>query len=320
MSGPRPDVSVVIVNWNTRQYLLDCISSLRSETTEATLEIIVVDNGSHDGSQAALRDAFPDVTLIENGANFGFARANNVGFGVATGRYLGLVNTDVIALDGVVDKMVAYLDDHPRVGVAGPRTVNRDLTLRQNCRRFPTLWNAAGDYLMLKRILPGVERVAGRTLPASTYRTTHEAEVLSGCFMMVRRDAFEEVGPLDEDFFFYGEDTDWCKRFHDAGWTIVYFADAEAIHFGGGSTKAFPVKYYLTMERADLMYWRKHHPAPARWAYVAMKSVYHLVCSAAWLLPAVLRRDETSRLKLHGHANNLSWLLTRRSRVPLIGP
>lgn len=313
MSSSRPDVSVIIVNWNTRQYLLDCIASLRKETTASTLEIIVVDNGSHDDSPAALRDAFPDVTLIENGANLGFARANNIGFRVATGRYLCLVNTDVIALDGVVDQLVAYLDAHPRVGIAGPRTVNRDLTLRQNCRRFPTLWNAAGDYLMLKRILPGVERFAGRTLPASTYVATHEAEVLSGCFMMVRGAAFDEVGPLDEDFFFYGEDTDWCRRFHDAGWSIVYLVEAEAIHFGGGSTKAYPVKYYLTMERADLMYWRKHHSAPARWAYVAMKCVYHLACTAAWILPAGLRRDEASRLKLQGHANNLVWLLTRRS-------
>ena len=82
--------------------------------------------------------------------------------------------------------------------------------------------------------------------------------------MMVRREAFDEVGPLDEDFFFYGEDTDWCKRFHDAGWKVVYFADAEAIHFGGGSTKAYPVKYYLTMEQADLQYWRKHHPRAAQ--------------------------------------------------------
>ena len=282
MKPTRPDVSVIIVNWNTSQYLLDCIDSLLDQTSRSTLELVVVDNGSQDGSQEALRTAHPDVTLIENGANLGFAKANNIGFEVATGRYLCLVNTDVIALDGVLDKMVAYLDSNPGVGVAGPRTVTRDLTLRQNCRRFPTLANAAGDYLMLKRILPGVERFEGRTLKASTYAVTHDAEVLSGCFMMVRREAFDEVGPLDEDFFFYGEDTDWCKRFHDAGWKVVYFAEAEAIHFGGGSTKAYPVKYYLTMEQADLKYWRKHQPRAAQRAYRMMKFVYHLASTAAW--------------------------------------
>jgi GT2 family glycosyltransferase len=315
MPSSRPDVSLVIVNWNTRQYLLDCIESLLEQTTRASLEFVVVDNGSHDGSQEALREAYPEVTLIENGANLGFARANNIGFEVATGRYLCLVNTDVIALDGVVDKMTAYMDAHPSVGVLGPRTVTRDLALRQNCRRFPTLANAAGDYLMLKRILPGVERFEGRTLKASTYATTHEAEVLSGCFMMVRREAFDEVGPLDEDFFFYGEDTDWCKRFHDACWKVVYFADAQAIHFGGGSSKAYPVKYYLTMEQADLKYWRKHYPRGVRRAYVAIKSVYHLACTAAWLPLSLVRRDEQSELKLRGHATNLVWLTTGRSLV-----
>lgn len=311
----RPDVSVVIVNWNTRQYLLDCIESLLAQTTVARLEIIVVDNGSEDGSQSALRAAYPDVTLIENGANFGFARANNVGFKVATGRYLCLVNTDVIALDGVIDRLLAHMDDDERIGVAGPRTLTRDLKLRQNCRRFPSLANAAGDYLMLKRLLPGVERFEGRTLKASTYSATHDADVLSGCFMMVRREAFDEVGPLDEDFFFYGEDTDWCKRFDDAGWKVVYDAGAEAIHFGGGSTKAYPVKYYLTMEQADLRYWRKHHSHAACAAYVAMKCAYHLACVAAWLPLSMIRRDDDSRVKLRGHAINLVWLTTRRCLV-----
>jgi len=315
VNGARPDVSIVIVNWNTRQFLLECIETLLAETVDTRLEIIVVDNGSEDGSQDALRERYPDVTLIENGANLGFARANNVGFRVAAGRYLCLVNTDVIALDRVVDKLVAHMDANPGIGVLGPRTLTRDRKLRQNCRRFPTLLNAAGDYLMLKRLLPGIEALEGRTLKASTYSATHDAEVLSGCFMMVRRDAFDQVGPLDEDFFFYGEDTDWCKRFVDAGWRVVYFADAEAIHFGGGSTKAYPVKYYLTMEQADLRYWRKHQPPAACAVYVAMKSVYHLACAAAWVPLSLLRPDADSKVKLRGHTINLVWLLTRRSLV-----
>ncbi len=307
----RPDVSIIIVNWNTRQYLLDCIESLLAQTHRATLEIIVADNGSHDDSAEALKDAHPDVTLIENGANLGFAKANNIGFRVATGRYLCLVNTDVIALDGVVDKLMDYMDANPGVGVAGPRTVTRELELRQNCRRFPNLGNAAGDYLMLKRLFPG--RFAGRTLKAATYAQTHDAEVLSGCFMMVRREAFDQVGPLDEDFFFYGEDTDWCKRFHDAGWRVVFLAEAEAIHFGGGSSKARPVAYYLTREKADMIYWRKHHPPAERAGYAAMKIAYHLACTAAWLPLTLVRRDEQSALKLRGHAASLVWLTTRRS-------
>lgn len=313
MGQARPDVSIVIVNWNTRAYLLDCIASLKATTEHATLELVVVDNGSHDGSVEAVRAAHPDAVVLENGANLGFAKANNVGFRVATGRYVCLVNTDVIALAGVIDTMVDHLDRQPDVGALGPRTVTREGALRQNCRRFPSLANAAGDYLMLKRLLPG--RFAGRTLPADTYRRTHDAEVLSGCFLMVRREVLDQVGPLDEVFFFYGEDTDWCRRIHDAGWRLVYLADAEAVHFGGGSSGDRPEAYYLTMEKADLTYWRKHHGPAARAAYVAMKTVYHAASTLAWVPLAAARRDGPSLRKLRGHANNLVWLVTRRSIV-----
>lgn len=311
MNSEPVDVSIVIVNWNTRQYLLDVIASLYETTRDTSLEIIVVDNASHDGSADALEQAHPQVRLIRNDDNLGFAKANNIGFAVARGRALCLVNTDVVALDGVIDKLWAYLRAHPEVGVVGPRQINGEGRTRLNVRRFPNLANAAGDYLWLKRlgILPG------RALPPSTYLRTHDAEVLSGAFLMVRRDAFEEVGPLDEDFFFYGEDTDWGKRFHDAGWGIVYHPEAEAIHFGGGSTAAYPVKYYLTMEQADLLYWRKHQPATARAVYVAIKVVYHLACIAGWtgIWLARPERREQASLKLRGNAINTVWLLTRRS-------
>lgn len=310
MTSAPVDVSVVIVNWNTRDYLLGVVASLKATTT-VPMEIIVVDNDSHDDSAAALQEHHPDVTLIRNPANFGFAKANNIGFAAASGRALCLVNTDVIALDGVIDRLWAYLAEHPEVGVVGPRQINGEGETRLNVRRFPTLANAAGDYLWLKKL--GI--VPGRALPLSTYSHTHPAEVLSGAFLMVRREAFEQVGPLDEDFFFYGEDTDWGKRFHDAGWGIVYHPEAEAIHFGGGSTAAYPVKYYLTMEQADHLYWRKHHSAAARGAYVAIKVVYHLAAIAGWAGIWVARpqRREQAALKLRGNLINTVWLVTRRA-------
>jgi len=311
VSAAAVDVSVVIVNWNTRDYLVDVVTSLKETTHRATMEIIVVDNASHDGSQQALRERHPDVTLIENPGNFGFARANNIGFAAASGRALCLVNTDVVALDGVIDKLWEYLVANPDVGLVGPRQINGEGKTRLNVRRFPTLANAAGDNLWLKRL--GL--LSGRALPPDTYHHTHDAEVLSGAFLMVRREAFDQVGPLDEDFFFYGEDTDWGRRFHDAGWRIVYHPEAEAIHFGGGSTAAYPVRYYLTMEQADLLYWRKHHPAPARAGYVAIKVVYHLASLAGWAVLWLARPDRRSQaaLKLRGNAINTVWLLTRRS-------
>ncbi len=312
---PTPDVSIVIVNWNTRQYLLECIESLISQTSRTSIEIIVVDNASEDGSQDALGQTYPQVKLIQNSENLGFAKANNIGFAVASGSAFCLVNTDVIALGGVVDKLWDYLSTHPTVGMVGPRTINRDSETRLNVRRFPSITNAVGDYFWLRR-LPFIG-VPGRALPKSTYCQTHDAEVLSGCFLMVRRDAVDEVGALDEDFFFYGEDTDWCKRFSDSGWGIVYHPEAEAVHYGGGSSAAYPVKYYLTMEQADLRYWRKHHSPRAVAVYLAIKVTHHLVSLGVWLarwLAQPSRRAQAS-LKIRGHATNLVWVISRRNLV-----
>lgn len=316
MAVARPDVSVVVVSWNTRQLLLDCLASLHSATHGATLQLIVVDNASHDGSADAVAAAFPDAVVVRNPANLGFAAANNRGFAVATGRYLCLVNSDVVAREGVLDAMVTHLDAHPGVGILAPRTLTGDGRVRQNCRRFPTLANAAGDALWLRRLPPPL-RIEGRTLAPETYAVTHDAEVLSGCFLMVRREAFDEVGPLDEDFFFYAEDTDWCRRFHDAGWGIVYLAAAEAVHFGGGSSAARPVAHQLAMERADHTYWRKHHAPAERAAYVALRSVHHLVGMVTRLPRAVVGRDEDAARRARGHATCLVWLTTR---IPLARP
>lgn len=306
------DVSVVIVNWNTRAFLLDVIDSLRATTHATSLEVIVVDNASHDGSVEALAEHHPDVRLIVNPDNYGFARANNIGFDVAGGDAYCLINTDVIALDGVIDTLWEYLRDHPRVGAVGPKTLDRDGRIRLNVRRFPSLRNALGDHLRLKRALPAI--FPGRSLPLASFESTHSAEVLSGCFLMVRREAVADVGPLDGGFFFYGEDTDWARRFHDAGWDCVYHPQARAMHFGGGSTAAYPVKYYLAMEKADLRYWGKHHPASARAAYVAIRLLHNVASVVWWALVWLGRPAQRDRagLKVRGNATNTFWLITRR--------
>jgi hypothetical protein len=293
--SPAIDVSVVIVNWNTRRLLLDCLRSLKEQTAGARLEIIVVDNGSTDGSVAAVNAAFPDVKVLANGENRGFSRANNQGIALSRGRYVCLVNSDIKALDNCVDKMVAYMDSHPDAGLLGPRTVSETMRLRQNCRRFPTLSTAAADYLFLRYLTGGRPPFAGRTLRASTYQTTHEAEVVSGCFLMARRTAMEPVGLLDERFFIYGEDVDWCKRFHDAGWRIVFFAGACAIHYGGASSAALPARFAAEMQKSEMQYWLKHH-APASVALFraikALSLVMHLLC---WPFGVLFSRTVRSR-------------------------
>jgi GT2 family glycosyltransferase len=309
------DVSVVIVNWNTRALLVDVIDSLKATTHGTSLELIVVDNASHDGSVEALTQRHPDVRVIVNPENYGFARANNIGFRAARGLAYCLVNTDVIALDGVIDTLWDYLRRHPTVGAVGPKTLDRGGRVRRNVRRFPSLRNALGDHLRLRHVLPAV--FPGRALPLSSFESTHSAEVLSGCFLMVRREAVADVGPLDEGFFFYGEDTDWARRLHDGGWDCVYHPQARAIHFGGGSTADYPVEYYLEMEKADLRYWCKHHTRRARAVYVATRLIHHVGSIAVWALVWLWRPDQRDRagLKVRGNAGNTAWLITRRDET-----
>jgi len=266
-----PDISVVIVNWNTRDLLLQCVESLLSETRESSLEIIVVDNASRDGSMEALAERFPNVTQIRNTENLGFSRANNQGLRVAKGRYLCLVNSDVKALSGVLDRLRRYCDATPEVGAVGPRTVGGDGVLRQNCREFPTLRNAACDALYLDRLLPGVHWLRGRTMRAYDYRSTRDVEVLSGCFFMVRRSVVEQVGLLDERFFIYSEDVDWCKRIHDAGWRLVLYPGAEAVHFVASSSSAAPERFNVEQLKANVQYWIKHKGRVQTLAFLALQ-------------------------------------------------
>lgn len=252
------DISVIIVNWNTKALLLDCVESLYRTTRESSLEIIVVDNASTDGSIDALRKNFPQVQTIVNQVNLGFAKANNIGIKKAQGRYVCLVNSDVKALDGVLDKMRLYMENHPDVGALAPKTFGGDMQIQKNCREFPTLRNLFCQEFFFTALFPETAAFRGREMIRCDYEAIMEIEVLSGCFLMVRRDVVAQVGPLDERFFFYSEDVDWCKRIHSAGWKLVYYPEAKAIHYGEGSSASAPVRFKLEMLKANWQYWSKH--------------------------------------------------------------
>ncbi|MHC4944401.1 MAG: glycosyltransferase family 2 protein [Planctomycetota bacterium] len=284
----RVDASMVIVNWNTRELLLGCIQSIMEETRASALEIIVVDNASTDGSIEAVKERFPEVRVIANAENLGFARANNIGIRESTGRYVCLVNSDIIALDLCVDRMVDYLDEHEDIGALGPKTINEHRKLRRNCREFPSLRNAFCQALFLDRIFPRSRLLRGRTLDYD-FLTPREIEVLSGCFLMVRRKALEEVGLLDENFFIYGEDVDWGRRFHDQGWKCVLYPGAQAIHIGGASSSRQNIRFLLERMRADHQYWAKHHTRVARFLYVGISVLHYTLRTLGWILAYILK-------------------------------
>lgn len=269
------DLSVVIVNWNTKEILSECLQSLTLDTSLQMAEIILVDNASSDGSPVMVKERFPHVKLICNDQNLGFAKANNIGIRLSTGRYICLVNSDVIVLKDCFNSMLAYMDEHPEIGMLGPKILNPDRTLQPSCMGFPTLWNMFCRALALDKLFPGSKLFGGRLMNFWAHDTVSSAEVLNGCFLMVRREALEQVGLLDENFFFYGEDIDWCKRFHDAGWNVMFSPSAEAIHYGGASSSSAPIRFYIEMQRADLQYWKKHHGMPSWILYVSISCLHH---------------------------------------------
>jgi GT2 family glycosyltransferase len=222
------DVSVVVVTWNAVGYVGRCLDSVRGSAT------VVVDNGSTDGTVALVRERFPEVQVIEQ-ANRGMGGGNNAGMRTAGGRYWLLLNSDAWVGDGGLDALVAFADAHPRAAVVGPRLSNPDGTLQRSIRGEPTLWRLATEYLFLRKLGPRTDLFNAFYGGGFTYDLPREVESLFGAALLVRREAAEQVGLFDEDFFMFSEETDWLHRFRRAGWQVWFTPTAEVFHLGGAS-------------------------------------------------------------------------------------
>jgi hypothetical protein len=249
---------VVIVSWNAKRYLEECLDSLAEAPLAGDMEIIVVDNGSTDGSPEMVASKFPSVRLIRTGTNLGFAKANNVGIRETSGRYIALVNSDIRILGKCLDDLMKFLDQNPRVGVVGPKILNADMSLQSSCRRFPSLWNNFCESVGLAGLFGKSRLFAGEHMLYFPHNRIVDVNVLVGCFWLVRRETFDQVGLLDEDFFIYSEDVDWCKRCWDIGWRVTLFPTPKAIHYRGGSSSSSPIRFSQEQQRATLHYWEKH--------------------------------------------------------------
>lgn len=309
---PEPTISVIVVTWNAKRYVEECLASLRQNADKET-EIIVVDNASSDGTPELIRDQFPEVRLIANRENYGFARGNNIGIATSHGRYLFLVNSDVNVPAGCFQKIVAYMDTHPEVGLLGPQMLGPHQEIRRSTMRAPTLSNLFCRALALDTIFRGKRWAGGFLMGDFAHDTTREVEVLNGWFWVVRRRAADQVGWLDERFFMYGEDLDWCYRFRQAGWKLVFFADAAAVHYGGASSAAAPLRFYLEMQRADLQYWKKHYGWGSCLVYRAITVLHELMRMAGYAVIHLLKppaRPESAH-KIRRSIGALGWMLRR---------
>ena len=278
----------------------DCLKSVYEQTMNINFEVIVVDNGSTDGTCEVVEKEFPQVKLIKNGKNLGFAKANNIGIKAASGKYAALVNSDIVVRGDCIEKMTDFMEQNNSVGMAGPRILNPDRTLQVSCRHFPAVWNNLCQTLGVNKVFPKSAFVSEPLMKYWSHDTERKVDVLSGCFWVIRRAALEKVGLLDEDFFIYGEDIDWCKRFHDAGWDVKFYPGAEAVHFGGASSSNAPIRFYLEMQKADLKYWRKHNGEAGQLMYWMIILLRQLVRMPVFFLGYVVceKKRETMRIKL----------------------
>jgi N-acetylglucosaminyl-diphospho-decaprenol L-rhamnosyltransferase len=248
--------SIIIVNWNTRDLLADCLESIAQTAGDLDYEIIVVDNASSDGSQMMIRQRFPNVSLVTNTENVGFAKANNQGLVKSNGRYALLLNSDAIVTPGSLQAVARLADAEPRAGIVGVQLLNPDGSFQASHTPFPNLWQ---EFLILSGL--------GRLLYGYWYPSHGPEEAtgpqlvdyIQGACMLVRREAFEEVGGLDEGYFMYAEEVDWCYAMRKNGWHVWYQPAARVIHLSGGSSEGRRSQREADLYRSRVRFFRKHY-------------------------------------------------------------
>ena len=293
------DVSVVVVTYNALPWIERCLASVRG------YETIVVDHGSSDGTLALVRERFPDVRIVEQ-ENRGLAAGWNTGMRAASGGYFLFLNADAWVVDDAVERLAAFAESHPDVAYVGPRLRNPDGSLQRSVRGFPTLWRLATEYLFLRKLAPRSRVLNAFYAGGFDHDRVCEAEWLMGACMLVRREAVDEVGPLDENFFLFSEETDWCYRFRRAGWKVVFFPDAEVVHVYGATHGG---RMFREQVRGHLRFLAKHRG-------VGDAERARKLLLVALRLRAVLFRGERGQK----YADAASWLRSGSAAALLAAP
>lgn len=267
------DLSIVIVSYNIKEFLYECLKSVYKNSREFSFEVIVVDNASKDGSSAMVKEKFKDVILVTNKKNLGFSKANNLGVKKTKGRYLLFLNADTIVYPKTLKTLIDFMNAQTQAGASTCRVVMPSGKIDDASHRgFPTPWNAFSHFLGLSKILPKTRLFGGYNLSYLDFDKTHEIDALAGAFMFVRRLAGEQVGWWDEDYFFYGEDLDFCFMLKQKGWKIYYVPDVSILHYKGvsGGIKKISEKISTANEttrkkvrserfRAMRLFYKKHY-------------------------------------------------------------
>jgi len=291
------DIAVIIVNWNAREDLRRCLESLYAEPKpQVDYAVWVVDNASDDGSAGMVAAEFPQVQLIVNTDNAGFSKANNQAIAQTDSRYVFLLNSDAFIHPGALDQLVAYADAHPQAGIIGPKVLNSDGSLQFSCRRFPSLGAGFFRNTYLGRLFPHNKFARDYLMVGFDHAHDRTVDWVSGCAMLIRRSLLDKIGALDERFYMYCEDVDFCQRAWEAGWEVIYTPQAVVIHAIGRSSDKNADKMIIEFHRSWYEYDRKRRPKASSLRRAA-------VYSGLWLRAAVRiakRRAAARRLERMG--------------------
>jgi GT2 family glycosyltransferase len=275
-------VSIVIVNWKTPDLLARCLDSIATDKNHQDFEIFVVDNNSGDQSVPMLKERYGYVHLIENTDNLGFSKGCNQAIPLAKGDYILLLNPDAVVVESAISTMAEFLDENPKTGAVGPKVLNPDGSLQLACRRaFPSVSASFFRLTYLSLLFPKHPAIAKYNLTSADPDKLLEVDALSGSAMMVRRQAVDKIGLLDEDIFMFGEDIDWCWRIKEAGWNVMYIPTAVVYHIHGAASRKRPVGTTINLHKGMEVFYRKHL-AKNYWPVFNL-----LVYAAIWMRAAV---------------------------------
>lgn len=258
----QPDLSVIIVSYNCKHYVLECLESVYGKAGPMRMEVILIDNASKDGTAGAVRNAFPEVFVVENEVNRFLRPALNQGVKLSRGRYILWLNPDTRLLtpEGFL-RMIQYMDSHPRVGILGAKLLDSDGTIQPDCERFPTLWWVFFSCFMIHSFFPRNPVFRAWRYDGWDRQDTRTVDTVSGACMMIRREVFDQVGLLDETCLMYWEEPEFCRGAHQAGWSAVHFAEVEVLHHWrkGGVSGTSPEVLAPLMDQSTLNYYRKYY-------------------------------------------------------------
>jgi len=309
------ELSIIIVNWNTRDLLRDCLNSVYSETRATSFEVFVVDNASSDSSVEMVKKEFPQVRLIENQENLGFAKANNQAIKQNSGQYVLLLNPDTVVLSGALDKMVAFMRAHPAVDASGPMILNDDGSSQVSTLDTSYMFESGGLFLLRGWLATYLLGLLVRKLGKRGTYSPHPRQVfaLIGACMMMTREAVDKVGLLDEQYFFYSEDIDWFYRLKQLGGKAYFIPEVQIIHYGAQSMTQIITrsKYYY---QSKYLFTKKHHGKMAAYLFRIMVVIDSFVVICAFLLlQALVKRDRRKERnwRLRCRWQTLLWAVRR---------